>query len=364
MIFHSSLKSHLLHCFVKNTFFFFRTGSTDIQTVSPVVSTSTACDAETQTEENIIGILLVKNERLKEENEILIQKLELYSFNIDYITDSDMKTLTGFNKFQFNGIFTFFNFEENKDEPHSMKFRLYVFLVRLKTGISEELLALMFRYSQSSISRTIIMMTDMIYAKIKAIDFWPSKQQVQNFMPHLFKKNFPNCRVIIDTTEFPIQKPSDPKKQQLTFSNYKNKNTIKCLIGIAPNGGISFISDAWGGSISDKEIFLNSNMLELFDKGDAILADRGFIIRKEIEARGCQLYTPHFLKAKIQFNIIERKDNKKISRHRVHVERAILRIKCFKYFANTIPISTLHSFNKLIYIIAFLTNFGNPLIKC
>lgn len=135
------------------------------------------------------------------------------------------------------------------------------------------------------------------------------------------------------------------------------------MIGIAPSGGISFISDVWGGSISDKEICLKSKLLSLLEPGDCVLADRGFLIKKEIEAKGCQLFTPHFLKDKIQFNIIERKDNKKISRHRVHVERAILRIKSFKYFSNTIPLVSMHSISKLIYIIAFLCNFGNPLIK-
>ncbi|GBM94758.1 hypothetical protein AVEN_66051-1 [Araneus ventricosus] len=64
-------------------------------------------------------------------------------------------------------------------------------------------------------------------------------------MPYIFRLNFPQCRVIIDCTKFVIQKPSDPKAQQLTFNNYKNSNTVKCLIGISPSGGISFISERW-----------------------------------------------------------------------------------------------------------------------
>ncbi|GFS53180.1 uncharacterized protein NPIL_90821, partial [Nephila pilipes] len=37
-------------------------------------------------------------------------------------------------------------------------------------------------------------------------------------------------RIIVDCTEFPIQKPSSPMEQQLTFSRYKNTNTLKGMI--------------------------------------------------------------------------------------------------------------------------------------
>uniref|UniRef100_A0A2C9LVC7 DDE Tnp4 domain-containing protein n=1 Tax=Biomphalaria glabrata TaxID=6526 RepID=A0A2C9LVC7_BIOGL len=64
-------------------------------------------------------------------------------------------------------------------------------------------------------------------------------------MPPAFQKNFPTSRVIIDTTEFYIHKPINPISQQASFSTYKNHNTLKSLIRIAPNGAISFISDIW-----------------------------------------------------------------------------------------------------------------------
>lgn len=61
-------------------------------------------------------------------------------------------------------------------------------------------------------------------------------------MPSLFKKYFPTCRVMIDSTKFKIEKPSDPDEQQITFSYYKNCNTLKCMIGISPSGAISIMS--------------------------------------------------------------------------------------------------------------------------
>jgi len=36
-----------------------------------------------------------------------------------------------------------------------------------------------------------------------------------------------------------------------TWSNYKKHNTCKFLIGITPQGSVSFISKGWGGRVSN-----------------------------------------------------------------------------------------------------------------
>ena len=37
-----------------------------------------------------------------------------------------------------------------------------------------------------------------------------------------------------------------------TYSNHNHHNTLKVLIGITPQGTISFLSEAWGGRTLDK----------------------------------------------------------------------------------------------------------------
>ncbi|GBN61232.1 hypothetical protein AVEN_86605-1, partial [Araneus ventricosus] len=46
-------------------------------------------------------------------------------------------------------------------------------------------------------------------------------------MPRQFYSENRDCRVIVDCTEFPIQKPNSPAEQQMTFSFYKNTNTLQ-----------------------------------------------------------------------------------------------------------------------------------------
>ena len=83
---------------------------------------------------------------------------------------------------------------------------------------------------------------------------WPSRDDVQKFMPPLFKQLYPNTRVIIDCTEIAVQSPSGLLLNSKLFSSYKGRTTLKCLAGVTPSGSVSFVSSLYAGSISDKHI--------------------------------------------------------------------------------------------------------------
>ena len=55
-------------------------------------------------------------------------------------------------------------------------------------------------------------------------------------------KDFPTTQIIIDGTEIFCQVPSSLKSQSQTWSDYKHHNTWKALVGISPNGCITFVS--------------------------------------------------------------------------------------------------------------------------
>ena len=93
--------------------------------------------------------------------------------------------------------------------------------------------------------------------------------------------------------------------QQLTFSLYKNHNTYKGLIGILPTGAVVFVSDLYPGAISDKELTWRYGILDMLDKGDAVMVDRGFDIEEDLILRGVRLNIPPFLRVKQQLNQAE-----------------------------------------------------------
>ena len=122
-----------------------------------------------------------------------------------------------------------------------------------------------------------------------------------------------------------VETPSLPDIQQMTFSNYKNSNTFKVLVGISPSGGIIFISDLYPGSISDKELTRKSGILELLQRGDSVMADRGFDIQDDLTPHGVKLNMPTFLRGKSQLDK-EMVETRRIAFVRIHVERATERI--------------------------------------
>ena len=142
-------------------------------------------------------------------------------------------------------------------------------------------------------------------------------------MPKCFKDLYPTTRVIIDATEIYVEKPSLPDLQQMTFSSYKNNNTFKALIGISPSGAIIFISSLFSGCISDKELTRKSGILHLLEKGDSVMADRGFDIEEDLIPLGVRLNIPPFLKGKPHLSDKETTETRHIASMRIHVERAM-----------------------------------------
>ena len=59
-----------------------------------------------------------------------------------------------------------------------------------------------------------------------------------------------------------MERPSDLLDCAQVWSNYKHHSTMKLLIGITPQGTVSFVSRCAGGRISDKEITEQSGIMD------------------------------------------------------------------------------------------------------
>lgn len=154
--------------------------------------------------------------------------------------------------------------------------------------------------------------------------------------------------------------------QSVVFSNYKHHDTLKFLIGITPCGSVCFISEAFAGSTSDKEVVIQSGLLNLLHIGDIVLSDRGFLVEQEVESFGAFLVTPAFKGRGVkQLTYQQIEQTRKIARVRIHVERVIgvIRNK-FAILSHEQPISILKRnsedlkkpFDKILNICCVLFN--------
>ena len=245
----------------------------------------------------------------------------------------------------------------------SLEEQFFLVMVRLRLGLFEVDLADRFGVHPSTVSRIIITWLNLMYVKFQQLPAWLSRRKINRLMPPCFKKWYPTTRVIIDCTEFFINTPSSLARQSATWSSYKEHNTVKCLIGIAPHGHVTFVSSVFEGSISDRAITEQSNLLELLERGDSVMADKGFDIQDILITRGVKLNIPPFKQGERQLLPEEIASTKKIAAIRIHVERKMQRIKSFRILSREIDNSMFDCVEQLVFVCAMLTNFQSPLVS-
>ena len=165
-------------------------------------------------------------------------------------------------------------------------------LMKLRLGLLNSDLAFRFGISDTLVSSIFTSWIKFLSCVLSFLIYWPDKECTRANLPTDFRKRYPNLRATVDCTEFFIERPSDLEVQNVTWSDYKHHNTVKSLISITPRGSISFVSDAWGGRASDRQITIESGILNNVDRKDQWLADRGFLIKSELLERGRNCASP------------------------------------------------------------------------
>ena len=181
-------------------------------------------------------------------------------------------------------------------------------------------------------------------------------------MPESFRQKYPLTRVIIDCTDIFIEKPSCFRAQSDTYSSYKSHNTAKGLVDISPNGAVTFVSELYGEHCSDKTIVEDCGILELLEEGDSVMADRGFEIQVLLAKKKVYLNIPPFMRCKDQLSPEEEDETREIASVRIHVERAIERIKNCNILKQIVPNPMAEDLNKIWKVCCLLSNLKGPLV--
>ena len=188
-------------------------------------------------------------------------------------------------------------------------------LMRLRLGLLNEDLADRFGISTTLCSRTFTTWIRLISKVLgTALVVWLPRESIRDNLSNAFiKAGNKKCRVILDCAEVFIEHPKSLVSQAATWSDYKHHNTIKFLVGISPVGFITFISHCYGGRASDKFIVNDSGFLELLERDDEVMADRGFQIQEELLFKYCKLVVPPGARVKSQLTTAECEKTKTIA---------------------------------------------------
>jgi hypothetical protein len=348
-------------------------------------------DQATQTIEQCSEItrLQLENKILKAQikRELNVKSMQAY-FGIDKINnDRLMKFFTGLTRAQFDHLFSSLgdcvyglvywrgnrtakckskHFPQRKGgrTKLSLQNQLLLTLMRLRLALLHQDLAFRFGVSLATVSVIVSTWVQLLYKQLSVLKsaMLPSREILRRITPPCFK-SFKNVKIIVDCFEIFTEMTSNFEEQGNLYSSYKHHCTFKVLIGIAPNGTIIFVSDAYEGAISDKEIFVQSQLAQLLVPGDMVMADRGFIIKDHLFDHGISLNIPPFLMGRDRLTPQEEVQAKRTARVRIHVERAIERVRKYKILQHLLPLSLKRLVSQIVFVVGCLVNYQDPLVR-
>jgi len=235
-------------------------------------------------------------------------------------------------------------------------------ILKLRLNDPIQHLAYQFNVSKATVSRILSKWLTQMDIRLQDLIIWPDRDS----MPLCFQESFgKKVAIIIDCFEVFIERPSNLRARASTWSNYKHRNTAKILIGIIPQGTVAYISEAWGGRVSDKYLTEHCGILQKLLPGDIVLADRGFDIADSVASMRAELHIPAFTRGKSQLSAMEVEETRRIANVRIHVERVIGLVRQkYPILRSTIPIHYLSTkagediplFDRIVRVCCALSN--------
>uniref|UniRef100_A0A8C7YCN0 Uncharacterized protein n=1 Tax=Oryzias sinensis TaxID=183150 RepID=A0A8C7YCN0_9TELE len=236
-------------------------------------------------------------------------------------------------------------------QPLAVHEQFLLVLMRLRLGLLFTDLGKRFGVSRTTASEIFTFWRPILarFMREKVI-VWLPRDTLNRIRPKTFNKNYPKATCIIDCTEVFVLRPKNLRKRSQTCSNYKHHNTYKLLYCIAPNGYVMFVSKLFGGRASDNFITKNSGFGHHLIPGDEILADRGFTI-KDILPPGLSAFT----RGRNELSEHEVTSTRRLANVRIHIERAIRRLKGFKILCHVIS-GRLQSVDEIVFVLLCLSS--------
>ncbi|KAK9537223.1 hypothetical protein VZT92_004858 [Zoarces viviparus] len=173
--------------------------------------------------------------------------------------------------------------------------QLLLTLMRLRLDLRNQDLAYRFGVKVGTVTRTVHQMVNIMSSTlVPTAVFWPSRAELRKNLPAALRASHPDCAVIVDCFKVPFEEPVSRVNQQHQHQGAvlssqgagPSPNVLKYLIGVAPQGVVTFVSRGVLGNVSDKTLAEGSGFLCKLLPGDVVLASRDLDIDDSVAARG------------------------------------------------------------------------------
>lgn len=208
---------------------------------------------------------------------------------------------------------------------------LFFVLFVLRTAVPLVVASTLFGVSATTGGRAFTTWASYLRSSLRPYVRLPQPHDVESTAPLAFdRKDLAKVVLVLDATELETVRVWQTDAAHALFSTYKHRPTANILIGITPGGAICYVSDMYGGRLSDCETVKQSGLLEdLRAEGFCVMADRGFnSIASLLNNDGIgYVAPPSKRKGEAQFTKDDAQLTKDVANIRIHVERAIGALK-------------------------------------
>lgn len=311
---------------------------------------------------------------LKKENQALRESVEKMSLSENSLRNDAEKV-----KF-YTGLPNYFVLETvmwllapHMDGIKNMKLskfqQLLLTLMRLRLDLRNQDLAYRFGVKVGTVTRTVHRLVNIMSSTlVPTAVFWPSRAELRKNLPVSLRSSHPDCAVIIDCFMVPFEGPSSrggETQQKALPQGVGACNVLKYLIGVAPQGVVTFVSRGVLGNVSDKTLAEGCGFLCKLLPGDVVLASRDLDIADSVAARGALFKIAEAAHWSSESSPVADAASEMLS-VQVHVERVISMVKR-RYAMLTGPVespftaasertSNLSTFDKIVQVACALNN--------
>lgn len=250
----------------------------------------------------------------KSQMEEMIELLRMEDHNQDLIklNDRNRKAQTGLNILEFEQLYQSVPslLISCKNSEPVAKEALYTYLIKLRTGLSDEEVASIRHVSRSTVTRrcTIArtaLMTDFVP---RYVNCEYQRQELQSHTTTLVRDlfcdgNADKVAIIFDGTYIYINKSGNFAFQKFTYNDQKKRNFVKPMMAVAPDGTILFVYGLYPAVQNDASIInemmnKHETVFNQLAENDVIILDRGFRDCQDVlKQKGFIIKMPEFVKA-------------------------------------------------------------------